>query len=348
VKDAGHSEIDDALAEVTATSRTFAAAADAQARALIAAHQAGASRRQIARAAGTSRERVKSLLQRGVPSEGEEGVPRAAPVEDVVVMAATPAWPLFFRLHAAVVCEAHHSLRPTASYLAMFLNDRILPTVPIILHVEPAVQLNAASLAELRSGGEPYAAQVADIGEALVAEYLAEPDAIVQVIVCTAADDPRTITLPAPIRHDGDGMWVARQRYVPSGALRAGVITTTKLEEVMHTSIAAPTATPFADSGLPIVAFKLNVSGGMTDEDLYQRTRYAWRTNPDIHNPEYAVAVGYGIVRAVYTIDAWEPAPDDRVEFHGELHAELTERWGGLDVRAEMGSGSNPVRYFNC
>ena len=48
---------------------------------------------------------------------------------------------------------------------------------------------------------------------------------------------------------------------------------TTKLEEVMNMSIAAPTATPFADSGLPIVAFKLNVSGGMTDVTRRKRPK---------------------------------------------------------------------------
>jgi hypothetical protein len=104
------------------------------------------------------------------------------------------------------------------------------------------------------------------------------------------------------------------------------------------------------DSGLPLVAFKINRTfwEGMSDEELYERTRFAWRTSPHLHDPDFAFAVAYGIVRAVYRIDRWEPTPNNRWMFHGERDEDLTEEWGGVDVSADIGRASNPVRYINC
>ena len=70
--------------------------------------------------------------------------------------------------------------------------------------------------------------------------------------------------------------------------------------------------------------------------------------NPLLHNPDYAFAVAFGICRAVYRIHRWEQVDRRRWMFHGELDQELTDRYAGVDVSADVGRGSNPVRYLNC
>lgn len=50
----------------------------------------------------------------------------------------------------------------------------------------------------------------------------------------------------------------------------------------------------------------------------------------------------------MYRIDRWEPTPDNRSMFHGELDEDLTDEWSGVDVSADMGRATNPVRYINC
>jgi hypothetical protein len=117
----------------------------------------------------------------------------------------------------------------------------------------------------------------------------------------------------------------------------------------MTTALQAPTSS-LLGSGLRLVAFKINRTfwEGMSDEELYERTRYAWRTNPHLHDPDLAFAVAHGIVRAVYRIDRWEPTPDNRWMFHGDLDEDLIEKWAGVDVSADMGRATNPVRYINC
>ena len=344
----------DALAEVTVTARHLTEKTEAHASAVFKADREGASLRQIASAAGYSTSRVYNLLRRGTPQEAdsEGAIMPASPAQDVVVMTAPRWWPLVYKLHAAIVCKAHRSIRPRTRYAAMLMGNVILPDVPMILHVNPAVRLGGASFAELRSSADPYSTQVADIGEAVLAEHVADPDTTVQIMVCTPANDPRTITLPQPIEHNLPGPWATHQRYVSSDALLAGVTTTAELNEVKHTmttELTAP-ARSLRDSGLRIVAFKLSLKpwelkGG---DELYERTRFAWRTQPLRHDPDYAFATANGIVRAVYRIDDWEQIPPDRWAFHGELDSDLTAQWAGADVTGDMGPGANPVRYFNC
>lgn len=70
--------------------------------------------------------------------------------------------------------------------------------------------------------------------------------------------------------------------------------------------------------------------------------------NPYEHNPDYAVAVARGIVRAVYRIHGWQRTDGDRWRFHGEVDEELSRQYAGADVSDEVGRATNPVRYLNC
>ena len=106
---------------------------------------------------------------------------------------------------------------------------------------------------------------------------------------------------------------------------------------------------------------------GMPLPDLYDATRSAWRVNPDRYDPDYALSVYRGIVRAAFEITAWHPAgstlktyehdgyrPDGprqgRWEFVGLRAPDAVwRRYVGKSVRAYITQGAqNPVRYVGC
>src|SRR5262249_35436172 len=73
----------------------------------------------------------------------------------------------------------------------------------------------------------------------------------------------------------------------PGGLLAGAPPTTERKEVTMTTALQAPSLS-LLDSGLRLVAFKINRTfwEGMSDEELYEPTRFAWRTNPHLHDPD--------------------------------------------------------------
>jgi len=94
----------------------------------------------------------------------------------------------------------------------------------------------------------------------------------------------------------------------------------------------------------------------MTRDQLYEATRKWWVVNPD-RDPDYALSVFGGVVKAVYRIDDWEqPSLPERVgrlerrwAFRGVVDPEMEQRYVGSDVTDYFPRGAaNPVRYVNC
>ena len=94
----------------------------------------------------------------------------------------------------------------------------------------------------------------------------------------------------------------------------------------------------------------------MTREQLYEATRKWWRLNPH-RDPDYALSIYQGVVKAVYRIDDWEQPPlaervgrlERRWAFIGVPDVELERKYVGIDVSQYFSRGnSNPVRYVNC
>ncbi len=188
------------------------------------------------------------------------------------------------------------------------------------------------------------------MAQALRDERLRNEGTTVQIVLLSPLDDPRTLTLKQPIRHLDGSTWTRNQRYVSSQALRSAIDDTHDLQEAQMSVVAAAPTTSVIDPSIRLVALKINNTfyEGMPADELYERTRYAWATNPTLHNPDHAFAVAFGICRAVYRIHRWEHVDGRRWMFHGELDQELTDRYAGVDVSADVGRGSNPVRYLNC
>lgn len=108
---------------------------------------------------------------------------------------------------------------------------------------------------------------------------------------------------------------------------------------------------------------------GMSDADLYEATRKWWRIGPrrrqigTIGAPQWAMAVYGGVVRSVYSIDAWEqpteediasdPGREGRWGFRGRRDPEMESLYLHRDVSNYLRSASgfpsqSPVRYVIC
>lgn len=110
----------------------------------------------------------------------------------------------------------------------------------------------------------------------------------------------------------------------------------------------------------PVMLIRINKSyrPGMSGDELYQATRYAWRVGERRDQAEFAMAVHDGVVLEIYEIYRWcKAAPkasdwwiDERWEFDGAPAAEsVRSQYVGMRVDSYLPHGSqNPIRYINC
>lgn len=102
---------------------------------------------------------------------------------------------------------------------------------------------------------------------------------------------------------------------------------------------------------------------GMTDAELYDATRSAWRVGPKRDRAQYALSVFEGVVREVYRITQWLPAGStfnirrdrrgitapDRWEFVGTVADDrIRRRYVNRYVGHLFTQGAqNPISYVN-
>lgn len=146
---------------------------------------------------------------------------------DVVVLPARRAWPEYLE-HSVYVCQANRSFQPV-SRIAFYSQNRVHPLVPEILEVHEAVAFDPD---ELTGALGSVVEALCDDPES--SDRSGEPH---KVFVLTSADDPRTLTLDAPVLNDlrsASGRAIAftqNQRYVSSEALIAATRTSDLVSE---------------------------------------------------------------------------------------------------------------------
>ncbi|MFZ1700016.1 MAG: hypothetical protein WBO10_09155 [Pyrinomonadaceae bacterium] len=108
----------------------------------------------------------------------------------------------------------------------------------------------------------------------------------------------------------------------------------------------------------------------ITPELLYEITRGVWRIGERRENAKYAFAVYKGIIREVYEIDSWHPAPDgdseerkkwiddneivvnevkkQRWQFDGHIATGLRHYIGKSTAKYQVRGAQNPIKYVNC
>jgi hypothetical protein len=102
---------------------------------------------------------------------------------------------------------------------------------------------------------------------------------------------------------------------------------------------------------------------GMTEFELYEATRIAWKVGAKRERAIYAFSIYKAVVREVYQIQAWLPGnstlrssrstieiDDDRWEFVGKLASDnIRQKYVGKSVSNYQKTGAqNPIKYVNC
>ena len=102
---------------------------------------------------------------------------------------------------------------------------------------------------------------------------------------------------------------------------------------------------------------------GMTEFELYEATRIAWKVGPKRNRAKYAFSVYKSVVREVYEIQAWLPGnstlscylatievDDGRWEFVGKIAPDsVRKKYVGKSIAKYQKLGAqNPIKYVNC
>jgi hypothetical protein len=318
------------------------------------------SPRVIHRRTGIPLRRVRAILRhRGEPAETGATDANADALDNVVIATGSPqgAYGRAKRL-GAFDCQPDHPIRPTASHLACASIGVIHPEIFAIEHIAPSVGLDAETVAALAASKEPYGKRLAELVQTYLDEGVWPEGTRRQIVLLSRLDDPRTKILERPIRHFDSSPFTRNRRYVALQALTSGIDNTNDLLKLQMSLTPEAPGTTVVDPSIRAVALKINLAESdwrrMSAKERYERTAFAWATNPLNHCPDYAFPVSAaggdrGICLEVYRIGDWEQVADRRRwRFHGELDDELTERYGGVDISADVGRGANPIRYLNC
>jgi uncharacterized protein len=129
---------------------------------------------------------------------------------------------------------------------------------------------------------------------------------------------------------------------------------------------------PIVEISEPVLLITVNryYRRGMSPEMLYEITRGNWVIGARRNQARYAFAVYKGIIREVYEIKRWFPAPADdteikrqwaaehsinseakqkkRWQFEGKIAESLRHYVGGSVERYSKIGAQNPIRYVNC
>lgn len=129
---------------------------------------------------------------------------------------------------------------------------------------------------------------------------------------------------------------------------------------------------PAAEITEPVILITVNrlYRRGMSAEMLYEITRGKWVIGTRRNKAEYAFAVYKGVIREVYEIERWMPAPIDdtevkrawiaehsidaevkqknRWQFEGKIAEDLRHYVGASTENYQVVGAQNPIRYVNC
>lgn len=146
--------------------------------------------------------------------------PGESPDDEVVIVAARAAWPLYQQA-AAYITQNERSIRPTRR-IGFYASRTIFPALPLILHRYDNVMIDEANAARLLLALNPDKQRLGSvIMAALAVGWSSE---LLTVIVLTALDDPRTLRR-TELHHDGASAYTMGQRYAQLGALLAAKTT---------------------------------------------------------------------------------------------------------------------------
>lgn len=193
---------------------------------------------EIASAAKLSTSRVHAILDRQARThrvlDGEE---IEHLLEKSFTVGIVPAGKIAlhdYDRYGAYICQAHRPFRDEMSRIGFYAHLEISPHFPEILHIDGEVEFSAHEAARRRASADPNDRRIGEIIEEILGPGAGggHRGNAHKVMLLSAPDDPRTLTLPAPIKHleRGRGQaFVRRQRYTSEAALRRHPNTTADL-----------------------------------------------------------------------------------------------------------------------
>jgi hypothetical protein len=155
------------------------------------------------------------------------------PDDDVLVVAGGKIAVADYLRHNAYICQPERSFRDVER-VGFYRNGQIEPFFPRIRYRRKNLEWTRANAAALRLNGAALDAEVADVNE----RTLDDPGdprkegGRYQVFLLTAKDEPETLTIVQPIRHQTVGRgtgWTQGTRYTSEEALRRNPATTAEL-----------------------------------------------------------------------------------------------------------------------
>lgn len=132
------------------------------------------------------------------------------------------------------------------------------------------------------------------------------------------------------------------------GSTDRGLMTSEEIEQQYN-------AKPL-ETKLPVLLIHINrlYRRDMTEEELYEATRKAWKVGERREKADYAAPVYRGLVREIYVIESWQRSSEGkgRWEFVGKpAGEEIRDQFIGHSVGANYGrkqGTQNPIQYINC
>jgi hypothetical protein len=191
---------------------------------LLSARAAGLPLTSISGAANLSVSRIHAILEEEKMQTYAPPTPSntAAATDDVLIVAARIAYPDYLR-KPAYICQDGRSFRDVVR-LGFYRHGQIEPHFPAIRAIEDHVPFSRDHAARLRATGSPIDRELADLIETVPHYYRKWEGEPHKVFLLTTPDDPQTLVLGQPIRHDTGGRgsaWTMGQRYTSEAALLA-------------------------------------------------------------------------------------------------------------------------------
>jgi len=205
---------------------------------VVTARAAGIPLARIAEAAGLSTSRVHAIVEEEkelmstLLSTHERPRP-TTPDDDVLVVAGGKIAVADYLRHDAYICQPERSFRDVER-MGFYRNGQIEPFFPRIRYRRMNLEWTRATAGELRQTGAALDTEIAD----LIERTLDDPGDPrhegwrYQVFLLTPKDDPQTLTIAQPVRHQTVGRgtgWTQGTRYTSEEALRRNPATTAEL-----------------------------------------------------------------------------------------------------------------------
>jgi hypothetical protein len=197
---------------------------------IVMAREAGLPLTAIADAAGLSVARIHAILEEEQMQTRAPASGTTTATDDVVVVAAKLAYPDYLH-HNAYICQDGRSFRDVHR-LGFYRHGQIEVHFPTVRAIEDHVPFSDENVERLRATGSPIDRELADLIDSVphyYRNYEGEPH---KVFLLSPPDDPQTLRLAQPLRHDTAGRgsaWTMGQRYIGEQALLRNPRTTDDL-----------------------------------------------------------------------------------------------------------------------